>query len=459
LFRRKAIDEWALNYWLLQSYAKLCFRIYYRKVEVVNKNRIPLNHPVILAPNHQNALMDAMVLVCKTQFQIVFPARADIFKGKRMTRFLTYLNIMPIYRMRDGIENVKRNDEVFEKTLQVLHNRHNPLGLFAEGNHGDKRQLRPLVKGLFRIGLQSQEKFGNLPVVKIVPVGIDYSHYQHFRSTLFVNVGEPIEVSSFNDTYRENPVLAINQLKDAFATALSHQMIDIQTEEFYDLYMSLREIFNEEMCKALGIQENSLAAKFRADKAMIESLNKELEQNPDNLRSLNVLVSDYLKSVRKAGLRDWVIRKQPFSFTGMSISVLAKLALLPLFLFGLLNNWIPYQFVGSRVKNIKDTQFHSSFKYVIGMIVFPLWYLILVVIAAFLGAPAWTLLLYVILLPVTGLAAFHYFISFKKLVAKIRYTLCSNNSKMERLKNTRNSISDRMHDIIKRQKPAYENAR
>jgi len=452
LFRRKAIDEWALDYWLLQCYAKLCFNVYYKKVEVINRHNIPLNQPVILAPNHQNALMDAMVLVCKTPFQNVFLARADIFKGKRMTRFLTYLNIMPIYRMRDGIENVKRNDEVFEKTLQVLHNRNNPLCLFAEGNHGDRRRLRPLVKGLFRIGLQAQEKYGNLPAVKIVPVGIDYGHYQNFRTTLFVNIGEPIEVSSFNNTYNENPVLAINQLKDAFATALSRQMIDIQTEEYYDLYMHLREIFNHEMREELGIQGTSLAEKFSADKVMIELLNRELNTNPENMKSLHLLVSDYQQSVRKAGFRDWVIRKQPFSLPGMVLSVLTRLLLLPLFLFGFLNNWLPYRFTGSRVKSIKDTQFHSSFKYVIGMIAFPVWYILLAITLAFLGVPAWAVLSYVVLLPVTGLAAFHYYISFKKLVAKIRYTLCRNSSKIEHLRNSRKDISERMHHLIKRQK-------
>ena len=125
---------------------------------------------------------------------------------------------MPIFRIRDGIENVKKNDEVFEKTVQVLHNCNNPLGLFAEGNHGDKRRLRPLVKGLFRIAFLAQEHFGDKPGVKIVPVGIDYGHYQHFRTTLFVNMGDPIEVSQFYDDYAENPVTAINRLKDAFAS-------------------------------------------------------------------------------------------------------------------------------------------------------------------------------------------------------------------------------------------------
>jgi hypothetical protein len=61
LFRKKSLDEWALDYWFLQQYAKICFNVYYRKVEVINRHRIPKNQPVILAPNHQNALMDVVL--------------------------------------------------------------------------------------------------------------------------------------------------------------------------------------------------------------------------------------------------------------------------------------------------------------------------------------------------------------------------------------------------------------
>jgi len=178
LFSKKKIDEWALDYWLLQRYAIFCYNIYYRKVEVINRHNIPRDYPVILAPNHQNALMDALAIVCNMPYQCVFLARADIFKGKRLIRLLTFMNIMPVYRIRDGIEKVKMNDAVFGKTVDVLHNKLNPLCLFAEGNHGDKRRLRPLVKGLFRIAFQAQEKYGNNPVVKIVPIGYDYGHYQ-----------------------------------------------------------------------------------------------------------------------------------------------------------------------------------------------------------------------------------------------------------------------------------------
>ena len=459
MFKKKKIDEWALDYWLLQCYARLCFRIYFRRIEVVNKQNIPDNQPAILTPNHQNALMDAMVLVCKTGKQNVFLARADIFKGKRLIRFLTFANIMPIYRIRDGIENVKRNDEVFDKTLNVLHNKLNPLGIFPEGNHGDRRRLRPLVKRLFRIAFQAQEKYGNEPGVKIVPIGIDYGHYQHFRTTLFMNVGEPIEVSEFYPAYHENPVKGINQLKDHFAQKLSRQMIDIQTEEYYELYMHLREIYNDTMRKKLDIREGSLSAKFKADKVMIDLLNRELESQPDSIAGLNNLMAQYQEGLKKAGLRDWVLKKDTYPLPVLLIEAIAALVLLPLFMVGAINNCLPYWFTGSRVRNLKDPQFHSSFKYVIGMVAFPLWYLVIAIILAFVPLPVMFKILYIVLLPLTGLFAFGYFIRLKKLVAKFRYLIAGNKPEAFTLKPLRNEILNRMDDIVKRHIPYYEKSR
>jgi 1-acyl-sn-glycerol-3-phosphate acyltransferase len=452
LFRKKAIDDWAFDYWLLQQYAKLCFRIFFRKIEVINKQNIPLKQPVILAPNHQNALIDAMVLVCNTSFQNVFLARADIFKGKRMIRFLTFLNIMPIYRIRDGIENVKRNDEVFEKTLQVLHNGKYPLGLFAEGNHGDRRRLRPLVKGLFRIAFQAQAKYGVKSGVKVVPVGIDYGHYQNFRTTLFVNIGEAIEVSEFYEKYTTNPVMAINELKDAFAAAISNQMIDIQTEEYYELYMFLRNMYNDKMKKTLGIMGHTLQSKFQADKAMINALNRQLESVPDGIAALDKLVSEYRKGLKQEKLEDRVFRNDRFGVGVLILYSIAHIILFPVFLFGLINNILPIWFAGSRVKNIKDTQFHSSVKYVVGMIAFPLWYIVIVGILALLALPGWLIAIYLLLTPVCGIMAFDYYIRMKKIITQSRYIFKRSSAAIEVLRDQRKKIMDIMDEIINHQK-------
>jgi 1-acyl-sn-glycerol-3-phosphate acyltransferase len=451
LFRKKPIDEWALDYYLLQRYAKLAIHIYYKKIKIVGMENIPRNQPVILAPNHQNALMDAMVLVTMSgRIQSVFLARADIFKGKLLTRILTFLNIMPIYRIRDGIDNVKRNDEVFAKTLQVLRNRLNPLVMFPEGNHGDRRRLRPLVKGLFRIAFMGQEDYGDRPGVKVIPVGIDYGHYQHFGSTLFVNIGMPMDMAPYHALHKENPVAGINKLKEDFAVALDKQMINIRTEDHYELYMNLRTIFNSEMRRRMGISGNSLPERFRADKAMIGLLDRELDSNPENIEKLDAMVSDYLERLNELRLRDWVIERGKQPFWKIASKTLLQWVLFPVFAFGLVHNYIPYAFTASRVKGIKDQQFHSSFKWVIGMIVFPVMYIIVAVILAFLGWPFWIKILYILVMPVAGVSAFRYYIRSRKLGAVIRFSRLfrKGDERVTGLLAARKAILDQVNGIL-----------
>ncbi len=456
MFKKKSIDEWAWDYWLLSWYIKLCYRIYYRKFKLHDTRFLLRNQPVILAPNHQNALMDALTLVCGTWTQTVFLARADIFKGKFVKRLLHYFNIMPIYRIRDGYENLKRNDEVFEKTTRVILNRHNPLLLFPEGNHGDKRRLRNLVKGLFRVAFQAQQEFGDKPGVKIVPMGINYSHYENFRTTLLVNFGPPIEVSEFYNKYTENPAIGINALKDHYAAQVSKLMIDIQSEEFYDTYMALRTIFNSDMRKVAGIREKSLVAKFTADKKMIAILDRELQANPSSIASLHNLVSEYQALLQKKNLRDWVVRREKYSFANTAVSVIAKILLLPLAAAGFLNNILPYWFAWRKGSKVKDPQFRSSFKFVIGVIVFPLWYIILACLFMVVPVAGWIKALYVLSSPVTGLIAFHYYIGMIKLRSKIKYSLgvAQKEAGVMRLKSLRKDIVERMYDIVNRQMKA-----
>ncbi len=461
MFRKKSIDEWALDYWLLQQYARLCFRIYYKKIRVVNLHNIPKNQPVIIAPNHQNALMDAMVFVSVTKSQIIFLARADIFKGKLLIRLLTYLNIMPIYRLRDGIENVKRNDEVFEKTARVLRNKFNPLCIFPEGNHGDRRRLRNLVKGIFRIALGAQEVYGEKPGIKIVPVGIDYGHYQNFRTTLLVNVGQPVEISEYSRLYRENPVQALNRLKERYAAEVRNLMIDIRSEEYYETFMKLRTIYNAEMRRRMGISGNSQEARFMADKAMIGMLDRELESLPEFISRLDNLVTDYCHRVKQAHLKDWVLSRDRYRLPVLCMDILFRMCLLPVFVLGCIGNYVPYRLTETRTHNIKDPQFHSSIKYVTGMVIFPIWYLVMAVAISFVPADAWIKWAIVLLMPLTGLPAFHYYIGVKKLLSRIRYTLgvIQRRPEILRMKELRKDILGMMTELVNRQLANHEVSR
>jgi 1-acyl-sn-glycerol-3-phosphate acyltransferase len=448
----RTIDQWTWDYWMLQRYANLCYGSYFRKIYVNNLDYLPRNQPVIIASNHQNALIDALAYVYCAKCQPVFLARADVFKGRIMVHFLNFLNIMPIYRMRDGASSVRKNDEVFEKTVSVLKNKLNPLLLFPEGTHGDKRRLRPLKKGIFRIAFMGQEFYKDKPGVKIVPVGLDYSNYQKFRNTLFINFGRPVEVSEFYRLYEENSNEGIGALRERLSAEMKKLIIDIQTEEYYDLYQGLRIIYNSRMRKKLGIAGRSLLDKFIADKRMISILDKFGESNTEDMNVLAARVSEYFKGLGELNLRDWVLGRDRYPLVTRLLEALVLLILLPVHLMGLINNYIPYKIPDIYTKKIKDPQFHSSFKLVMGMLFFPAYYIILTVLALVFLGTWWLKLAYILTLPLTGLFSFSYYIRLKKLYAKHRYSRMTRKKKgsIHKLKKLREDIISTMDRIVEK---------
>ena len=108
--------------------------------------------------------------------QPVFLARADIFKNKFIASLLYFLKILPVYRIRDGFSNLKANDEIFRKTIDVIRNK-NGLVILPEGDHAGFRRLRQLKKGICRVAFQAEEAMDFNLNIKIIPVGLEYTNY------------------------------------------------------------------------------------------------------------------------------------------------------------------------------------------------------------------------------------------------------------------------------------------
>ncbi|MEA2107492.1 MAG: hypothetical protein U9P82_12385, partial [Bacteroidota bacterium] len=90
-------------------------------------------------------------------------------------------------------------------------------------------------------------------------------------------------------------------------------------------------------------------------------------------------------------------------------------------LYGGILNYLPYKIPVWITKKIKDPQFISSFRTVIALILFPVYYIIIAIIGANIFNSGWITLGCIITLPFTGLFAFHYYIGIKKWFAKIRF--------------------------------------
>ncbi len=183
-------------YLFLRPYVDWLFRRSYREFHYIGKENIPTDGAIIFAPNHTNALCDAMCILGIDRRQKVFVARADIFKDPKRARILTWLKIMPINRVRDGLDEVRHNDETINKAVDTLRDGV-PFCILPEGTHRPMHSLLPLNKGIFRIALQANETFGVEKPIYIVPVGLEYGDYYHLWDSVTVNIGKPINVTKF----------------------------------------------------------------------------------------------------------------------------------------------------------------------------------------------------------------------------------------------------------------------
>ena len=408
------IEKTSAGYALLKFLASIWHNnIYYRKVIVIGKENLNNNSPKILAPNHQNALMDAMAIVSSTRGQQVYLARADIFKKKFIASILYFLKIIPVYRIRDGYDSLKQNDEIFSKTIDVLKN-NTPIVILPEGNHAGFRRLRQLKKGIFRIALQTEKSENFSMGLKIIPVGLDFSDYHRFRSVLTVIYGKPINVTEYRELYEKNPHLAYNKLRDRLSDELKKYMVHIGSEEDYEALDELREIVNGKYSTSTSYP------KVKRDKKLIGQMELLKEKNPSFYEKIcrRTLLIRNLTDRLNVGYYH-LNRKKPRIILHF-LAIGGLVALLPFFIAGWMLNYIFYIIPKLPLKNVKDIMFHGSIRYAISLIL-GLIFLPLYAIIAFIVIPVWWIaLIAVILIIPSGIFAWNYTLIWKKLLERIR---------------------------------------
>ena len=146
----KAIQDDDKLYNLLSPLVKFGTRCHYNGFVIRGTENLPRDGAYIIAPCHQQALMEPLAVLRFAPKPPVFLARADIFAKPAFRAILTFLKIMPVYRIRDGQDQLGRNKEIFDRCRDVLLDGY-PLCLMAEGRHNNRHHLLNMGKGMFRI--------------------------------------------------------------------------------------------------------------------------------------------------------------------------------------------------------------------------------------------------------------------------------------------------------------------
>lgn len=292
----KSIQDNNIAYNILSPLVQFGTRCHYQRFDVHGLENLPKDGAYIIAPCHQQALMEPLAVLNFAPKPPVFLARADIFENPTIRAILTFLKIMPVYRIRDGQSNLSKNNDIFDKSRDVLLDGF-PLCLMAEGRHNDRHHLLPMGKGMFRIAGETQLKLGDHPLY-IVPTGIDFDEYERPYSNLVVNIGKPIPVQPFMKDFKENEPVALNEMREKLSAALSPLMHDIRDEEHYDEIFTLCNVLNREMRKREGLR-NSAWCRFlmrqrisvRLDKQSADGNDKDFATLMEQTRQYNQICS------------------------------------------------------------------------------------------------------------------------------------------------------------------------
>lgn len=399
--KRKKLQDSDWRYNILHFCVDIATKASFRRIKYYGLERIPKDGAVIFAPNHSGALMDAMVMVAMDRAPKVFVARADIFRNSKLAKMFHLFKMMPIMRMRDGVEEVKKNNRTIEIAADVLKDKV-PLCIFPEGTHQTKYSMLPLSKGIFRIALQAKELLGKTPLY-IVPVGIRYGSFFRFRSTASIQIGIPINIGEFiaqnND---KTPQEQMNLMRKCLDGRMKENILYIPNDENYDAV--------NEICAAMsGKQQeshkpNGTDPLVAANRKTAEHIRIIKEKKPELAERLIALGNEASQMRKKKGISLKTVAKRPTRLS-LLLKSLLLIATLPYTLAAMALT-LPLTAASKFLTGkFKDIAFHNSVRYVLLLVLWPLLMIIYTAAAFACLSPHWAL--FAVLATIPAPAAAH----------------------------------------------------
>ena len=334
---------------------------------------------------------------------------------KPFARFcLRELNVAPVYRIEEGLENVHKNLDTFTGIYNILKDNGN-LVVFSEGICVQEKRLQKLRKGTARMAFGAEEKYGL--DVHIVPVGINYTYPSKFRKEVMINFHEPFSIKELKDNYIANPAKALLSFNQKVDASLRKEVIIIEDPK------------NDRLAEHLLIMErNNLVLPFfqwrfntddrrMLEKGVSEKINYISKTSKESLDSLTLKVKTYYDLLTINRLKDQnFARKLDYGF----LRYIALVAGFPVFVAGYLFNLIPFivpRFLCDKL--IKGLRFYSSVYVSSGTVLYLIYFpLVLVLGAVFFG---WTGFLLGLLVPLLGYVVLFYQEILFERFSNIRY--------------------------------------
>ena len=426
--------------------------LYFRKEHMVGIENVPVNGtPCVVVSNHQNCLNDPLSVVLNlTDRRMNFIARANVFNNPIAGAFLRKIGMLPAYRMsHEGLAAVSKNKDMMNASSNALCDGET-LMMYPEAGHQDKRWLGTFKIGYLKIAFEAAEKFNFERDVMILPSANHYSNYFHARTDMLIRFGEPISLKPYYEEYKAEPRTTMLKINEIVRERIKDLMLHIEDLEHYEQIDFLRETgYGRKYAIEHGYKFRYLPSRLLSDQKLVSALQDAYNEHPEEMEKIYEDTATLEKGLKDLKIRDWLFirdHKLPMAI----LRGLWLLILLPLFIISIIPTGLLFLLPKIFLKAwIKDKMFYSSFY--VGVSVFisvPICLIVpFVLLAVF--ANIWWALGYLVAFPFMFVLAWNYMRLFWRFVGTCRYVKRSNRPAINKLRDLRTSIYERLDKIVK----------
>lgn len=192
-------------YGVLRWITGIALHWFYGDIRVVGRENIPNRGPLLIAVNHQNALVDSLIVGWVLPRQITMTAKATLIENPLIAFLFKLLHVVPLRRVSDeaGKNNgsptdLSRNREAFGDIKDIL-GRSGAVLIFPEGKSHNEAGLEPLKTGLARLALQARDQ-NAIEDIRILPLGLVFEDKGTPGTVVGVHIGYAIEMDTWEGT-------------------------------------------------------------------------------------------------------------------------------------------------------------------------------------------------------------------------------------------------------------------
>jgi 1-acyl-sn-glycerol-3-phosphate acyltransferase len=431
-------------YHFLRLIVLIAIRVFFKSIHLKNIDHIPKKGALILAANHPSTFLDPLVVALFVPRKIYFLANGGIFQVPLIAWFLRKLYMLPIYRQQDSQDASIKNKDSFRACYELLE-KQGAVIIFPEGTSENERKLRKIKTGTARIALGAEAKNDFALDVKIVCVGINYTNPRKFQSRLMVSFDEAIAVKDYKESYLQDMVKTVQVLTDEIKERLEAMIVVTENKEIDELVEKIERLYTSTLKKELSLEAPETEQIFIVAQHLAEAVHYFEATQPQRVDYLQANINQYFSLLEKYKLSDSLIVQPILDKKAKIKGVFNALLGLPLYLYGLIHNFLPYELPAIFTRIItKDITYHAPMNITFGIFTFLSFYAIYAWRFYYYIQHGGYLFAYFISLGLTGFFTYRYWFYLLDLIGRWRISNLVKNPDFQLLLDLRKGIIEEL---------------